>query len=166
MYIEIRKQVLDISRLTVEASIYIHFMIMRSLSQNTFSEDQLDFNVYFMALREIQAMPRASKKVPHPDTEIYALDDTYRLLRGDIPFVETTEKGNMIRYAWQQYETNFNNNIWMHGYTRVRKFLYHKIRVTEAGISKATVFFGQDISNSKQRTLNKRRDASTTIYAD
>lgn len=40
-------------------------------------------------------------------------------------YASRTYKTNLLVFAAKQYTTVFNNNIWMHAYARIRRFLHH-----------------------------------------
>ena len=143
LYEQIQRDVLDISRLSIEASIYIHYSLMRDWSNGIFATT-LDFTKYFYALRETPPKPKAKRskaKIGQPlDLDEYQIDAVYKGLRNGIPFPDARYKFNQIQHAITKYTTLFHNNLWMHAYTRVRRYLYHKIKADASSITRKTVY--------------------------
>lgn len=137
LFKQLNCDVLEMSRMVVEASIYIHFMLMRGWARNEFPEkyDANFFTKYFYAIRDNPMKPRPTKQnnaeKTKPDPNKYKLDDEYKSLRGNLKLPNAERKSNQIRFAIEQYETLFHNNIFVHTEKRIGRFFSNKVKLTE-----------------------------------
>lgn len=114
----INADVVEISDLMVEASIYAHFCLSKDLQSGQYDVNKkIDFFKFFYSLKIVR---RQNKKKPNQynkDMEYNQIREKYKLRNYD-----GDKRTNLIVFAVKQYETVFVNNIWMHMYTRVRRF--------------------------------------------
>lgn len=104
----------EMSKLSVEVAIYIHYILNKEWESGIFDKKK-DFLQYFYAL---STTGKQSRKTDTMDIE-------YRNLRqGHIKeLANRSYLSNPIVFASKQYLTLYNNNIWMHGYNRIKRFL-------------------------------------------
>lgn len=99
-----------ISNLTVEASIYIHFELYKRWQEGNFHDKPINFLDFYYPLLD---KPAAK----------YILDPKYKELRGNLEFYVKKHRSNLYVNQSLIFETCFKNNLFMHGYSRVRRFL-------------------------------------------
>lgn len=111
LFVAIQDDVAEISRLTVEVSVYLHYKLSKEWSSGHFPT--ISFLDYFYALCD-----KSKAK--------YDMDLAYKSIRGEYISKKYNHsyRSNLLVFAAKQYETIFSNNIWMHAYTRLRRFLY------------------------------------------
>lgn len=110
---QIQLDVVEMSKLLVEMSIYTHYMLNKNWRRGDFTKPK--FLDYFYALSTTGKQSRKN------DT----IDTGYRNLRqGNVKNIANrSNKSNPIVFAAKQYQTIFNNNISMHAYSRIKRFL-------------------------------------------
>lgn len=142
IYHRILVDVHEMSRLLVEFSIYTHYILNKNWESGIFKK--ICFLDYFYAL---SAMGKRSRKT-------VSMDTGYSTLRGKNikELHDRTGKSNVLVFAAKHYETIFNNNIWMHGYNRVRKFLLNFTA------DKNTVYYTLDYLFNEKSTRNTDPD--------
>lgn len=114
---QIEKDVLAVSRASIEASIYIHHILYQKYSQDEFPEREYNFVHYFKHL----VQQKTEKTINQ-----YVIDPEYQALREQFGLPTKYDiEPNLIVYAANTYATAFKNNIWMHLYNRVNNFLRH-----------------------------------------
>lgn len=118
--------VLEVSPWMVEVSLYVHFKINKLLSDNNqdaiFAEFQVN-NSNKKFLDEFYELSIDNGKTKSN----YQIDKDYEKIRNkfNLPLYNRSGKGNTFNFAAETFLTNFKNNIWMHGYTRIKGFLRH-----------------------------------------
>lgn len=124
----IEKQVFDISQWSIELALYIHFKTYRLLcSGNAVAIDQ-EFsmkNKSFLPDMH-QLVDRKVGKRNSVAAAKYPIDAGYAELRAnycELKLYDCSYKNNMTYYAAENFRVAFGNNIWMHAYVRIRKFL-------------------------------------------
>lgn len=115
VYRRIQDDVQEMSKLLVEFSIYTHYILNKKWANNDFTK--VRFLDHFYVLSAVRNANMSTK------TE--TMDSEYMRLRVDNinGLHNRSGKSNSIVFAAKQYETSFNNNIWMHAYVRVKRFL-------------------------------------------
>lgn len=145
---QIQQDVEKISRLTIEASIYIHFRLYRDFSNGIFPTKKIKFEHYFHQLKVNKTKSTKLK---------YKLDDSeYQSFRYEFKLQQYDVKQNIFNYAVNQYETNFITNISTHAYKHVNKFLNV---VQRKILKKASTTKGEKYSLYK-----KRRDVLNYVF--
>lgn len=121
---KINEDVLEISQLVYEVSLYIMYDIHAQLEDGRFNGEKINFLSYFYSLLDTK---KNSKSV------------LYENLRASFGLGKYSKsyRSNLFIQQAQLYETVFENNIWMHAWNRVRKFL-HKIYAKDDKYSKKT----------------------------
>lgn len=117
----IREDVTEISRLMYEASRLIYFDLNRKLVDEQSTDfESIDFTDYFY-----QLLDGAKAK--------YSLSEEYSQMRNQFGLrkYDRRYKGNLFMYAAQNYTTVFNNNIWMHAKSRMKRVLYKMFPETD-----------------------------------
>lgn len=107
IYQKIQKDVKEMSSLIVESSIYIHWTLMKRWRTGDFNAINF-LHCYY---------PLMVKKKSQ-----YLLDPDYEILRGPLPLYDSSYRSNIFVDSANQYEVIFHNNIWMHGYNRLRRY--------------------------------------------
>lgn len=115
---KIQKDVREMSSLIVEASIYIHYSLMKRWKDGNFEE--MKFLDYYY--------PLMKSKRPK-----YIIDTEYNAMRGTMPLYDSSFRSNLFVDSANQYTTIFHNNIWMHAYNRLRRF-FKKFQVDNSEI--------------------------------
>lgn len=113
IYQQIQKDVREMSGLCVEASIYINFILYRNWNNGIF-EENYNFLQYFYHLMSKKAVK-------------YELDSEYkkvRLKEFSNYFYDRSNRPNVFIEQAQLFTTYFHNNIFVHAYRRIRRFLY------------------------------------------
>lgn len=115
---KINQDVEEISMLAHEASIFAHWDIMTKLEDGDddilTGKNKEKFRPYFYALYEGTRTKKQCKLIP----EEYLNMRTIRTLKYDMSY-----RSNLFNELAQTLETSFNNNIWMHAYNRIKKFI-------------------------------------------
>lgn len=112
IYNKIQQDVREMSSLFVEASIYIHYSLKKRWQNGNF--EPIKFSDYYYPLMQKKRVDK------------YILDAECENLRGTtLPFYDSAYRPNLFIDSANQYSTIFHNNIWMHAYTRLRKFFKH-----------------------------------------
>lgn len=107
VYDKIQKDVTEMSALIVEASVHIHYSLMKRWAAGDFSK--VNFLDYYYPLMQ-------KKK------DKYKLDPDYEQLRVSMPLYDSAFRSNIFVDSAKQYAVIFHNNIWMHAYNRLRRF--------------------------------------------
>ncbi|CAO1438378.1 unnamed protein product [Diamesa hyperborea] len=113
LLLKIQNDVEEISRLSYEASLYIYYDIMEKLEENSdFTFDSpIRFLDYFYCL---------------PNTDKHKPTISYSTIRSNLGLrlnYDKSYKSNLFVGMANMYEVTFENNIWMHGWHRVKRFL-------------------------------------------
>lgn len=103
----------EMSALAVETSLYIMFKLQRQWERGEFPTSKIKFLPYFY-------------HVLHNNKEKYKIDPNYVKVRGSIGYYDGSARTNIFTQLSKVYETNFINNIIVHGYKRLRAYLYRK----------------------------------------
>ncbi|CAO1376712.1 unnamed protein product [Diamesa hyperborea] len=114
IYNKIQLDVEEMSVLSYEAAIYISFDVMKKLEEKNVISPKINFLDYFYPLFKDQM--KGDK---------YVISSEYNNFRNDYNLRKYTKKlrSNLFVGMANQYTTIFENNIWMHAYSRVRTFL-------------------------------------------
>lgn len=107
IFAKIQQDVREMSSLIVEASVYIHYSLMKRWENGNF--DQVNFLDYYYPLMKT----KRSK---------YIIDHDYAALREIMPLYDSSFRSNLFVDSSNQYAVIFHNNIWMHAYNRLRRF--------------------------------------------
>lgn len=107
IYNKIQKDVKEMSSLIIESSVYIHFALKKRGRAGDFAP--IKFLHYYY--------PLILKKKSQ-----YILDPDYEKLRGSLLLYDSAYRSNIFVDSANQYEVIFHNNIWMHGYNRLRRY--------------------------------------------
>jgi transposase len=107
--VKIKKDAVEMSRLSYEYSLLIYFDLYEKLADNV-EIKKIDFLNYMYCLTN----------------ETHSINERYKNLRNNLNINHVYNKsyrGNLFHQLANQYETCFNNNIWMHGSKRIQRFL-------------------------------------------
>lgn len=113
IYQQIQSDVAEMSGLFCEASIYINFVLYKNWNNGIFSKSLYDCLKCFYHL-----MSKNSIK--------YEIDADYkklRLLKFSSYIYDSSRRQNIFVTQANLYETNFHNNLFVHAYKRIRRFL-------------------------------------------
>lgn len=110
---KIQHDVVEISAMAREASLQIKYELFTQLEQGTYNGDKINFLHYFYNIK-------VGSKTK------YSMTTEYENLRSSLGLrkYDGSHRSNLFINLSRQYNTIFCNNIWMHGYNRVRKHLY------------------------------------------
>lgn len=113
---QIEWDVVNISRLSIEASLYIHFILYRQFAKGVFPTRAYKFEDFFGHLVQQKTDKTISRLV---------IDPEYQKLRASygLPLKYGPFEGNIVKYAAETYETCFKNNIVVHLQKRINNFL-------------------------------------------
>lgn len=142
VYNKIQKDVNEMSSLIVESSINIHFTLMKRWQAGDFSPVKF-LNYYY---------PLMLKKKSQ-----YILDPDYEKLRGTLPLYDSAYRSNIFVDSANQYEVIFHNNIWMHGYNRLRRYFKFENDKKKVYNTLAFVFNTQGANEPDEALLSRMR---------
>ena len=137
--LKIQNDVEEISRLSYEASLYIYYDVMEKLEDPDYIfTEPIRFVDYFYAL--------LNSKKHSPTTNYNNIRCNFGLRKYDKSY-----RSNLFVATANMYETQFENNIWMHGWHRVKRFL-HKTNelATKKDLYDSTMFL---FSNDEKFTI-------------
>lgn len=115
---QINADVLEISEWAVETSIYINYCLHEDWENGVFFEERLKLNHFLRYFKELQNNVRA----------VYNINPGYEQIRTETGIVKKYDgsyRSNLFIATAKKYRTIFINNIWMHAYPRLKRFLKH-----------------------------------------
>lgn len=112
---QIERDVIEMSNLAQETSLLLYYTFYEKLYNGETDFKNFMFLTYFMKLKENATSTKGYD---------YTLDKRYTALRNGLPKYDGNRgRGNIFKSLAKNYKTVFENNIWMHAYSRVRKLL-------------------------------------------
>ena len=149
IYDAINKQVIEMSNFVIEASIYCHYKLNTYLLQGK-------VDVLLQSSRFILDMFYELKQKSKAK---YQLEPDYEFIRNDYNLNKyKVVCGNSMNFLATQYETILKNNIWMHAYSRIRKFFKNATKV-DTHVYTPTVIY-----QTLDTLFNKKSQHSTNEY--
>lgn len=110
IYAKIQQDVEEMSFLACEASLQINYELGKLLEMNLYNNEKINFRDYFYRLLKI--------KTHVPSSDYQALRNAFKL-----EFYNKSYRSNLFCGLAEQYIVNFENNIHIHAYSRVKKYL-------------------------------------------
>lgn len=137
------------SSLTIEASLYIHFVLYERFASNDFPNKPIKFLDYFYPL-----MVDKTRKKKDDDPPKYQIDPDYAQLRGNRRLYNQSHRGNLYIQQSQLYTTAFINNFTLHAFSAIAA-IPQSLRKGPADSERNTTLFVHCRSQKKNFTANK-----------
>lgn len=115
IYEQIQQDVREMSGLCCEFSIYVNFVLYKNWNNGIFPVEKYNFLQYFYHLMSKKAVK-------------YEIDSDYKIIRlkeFSNYFYNSSKRSNIFIEKANLFETNFHNNLFIHAYKRIRRFLYN-----------------------------------------
>ena len=139
IYTKINEDVIEMSLLAREATLLVYWDLFRKLEAGDDISKFISLPYFYMLLD-------GSKNKYQIPTEYENLRNQFSLQKYDKKL-----KSNLFVQLSNQYDVVFDNNLWMHGYNRVRRFVKHLYSINDNRMLYRVMKY---LFHSKQEAVN------------